>query len=109
MKELTFTASLLTAGRASVDERRAVLVTVPLNPAESVTGIVISGNAVPAAIADGGVYVHVTVWPVVVQDQSELLVAVPGITPAGRMSVTVSMFASEPPLPLVPGARMKLA
>jgi hypothetical protein len=32
MNALTFTVSLLTAGRPSVDEMRAVLVTVPLKP-----------------------------------------------------------------------------
>ena len=55
MNELTFTASLLTAGSPSVDEMRAVFVTVPLNPKDSATGIVMSGNVVPAAIANAGV------------------------------------------------------
>ena len=109
VKALTFAASLLTAGRPSLDEMRAVLVTVPLNPDDSVTGMVMSGSAVPAAIADPGAYVHVTVCPVVVHDQSELLVAVPGVIPAGSVSVTVSMSASGPPDAATPGERMKLA
>ncbi len=58
---LTFTTSLLTAGSASVDEIRALLVTLPLNPDESVIGMVISGSVVPAPMAEPGVYVHVTV------------------------------------------------
>ena len=58
----------------SVDEMRAVFVTLPLNPAESVTGTVMFGSVVPAAIADAGVYVHVTVCAAVAHAQSEGLV-----------------------------------
>lgn len=58
---VTFTTSLLTAGSASVDEMRAVLVTLPLNPDDSVTGTVMFGSAVPAPMAAPGVYVQVTV------------------------------------------------
>ena len=54
-------------------------------------------------------YVHVTVWPAVAHAQSALLVAVPGVMPAGSVSVTVSMFDSDPPLDETLGARMKLA
>lgn len=109
VKEETFTVSLLTAGSPSVDEMRAELVTLPLNPDDSVTGMVMLGSEVPAAIAEPGVYVHVTVWDTVVHAQSELLVAVPGVMPAGSVSVTVSRFASVPPLAATPGPRMKLA
>ena len=71
VKALTFTG-VVARSRAvpSVDEMRAVLVTVPLSPDESVTGMVMFGSAVPAAIAEGGVYVHVTVCPAVVHAQS---------------------------------------
>src|ERR1019366_828514 len=106
---LTCTASLLTAGSASVDEMRAVLVTAPLNPDDSVTGIVISGKEVPAPIAEPGAYVQVTVGLTVVPDQQELLVAVPGVIPAGSVSVTVSALDSDPPVEAMPGARTKLA
>jgi hypothetical protein len=106
---LTFTVSLATAGSASSDEMRAEFVTDPERPDESVTGIVIVGKAVPAAIADAGVYVHVTVWPTVPQLQSELLVAVPGVMPPGTVSETVSMSPSGPPLDATLGARTKLA
>jgi hypothetical protein len=34
---------------------------------------------------------------------------VPGVIPAGNVSVTVSMFDSLPPLEVSPGARTKLA
>jgi hypothetical protein len=109
LNALTLTVSLLTAGRASSDEMRAELVTEPLSDDESVTGIVISGKEVPAAIADPGVYVHVTAWPAVTHAQSELLVAVPGVMPVGTVSLTVSMSPSGPPLPATLGARMKFA
>ena len=107
VKALTFTGSLLVAGSPSVDEMRAVLVMVPLSPSVSVTGMLMSGNAVPAVIAEGGVYVHVTVCPDVVHAQSALLVALPGVMPAGSVSVTVSRFASVPPVADVPGERRK--
>ena len=92
-----------------MDERRAVLVTVPLSIGDRVTGIVMLGRDVPAGSAELGVYVQVTVWLAVVHAQSALLVAVPGVIPAGSVSVTVSMFASGPPLDETLGARMKSA
>ena len=58
---LTVTASLLVAGSPSVEEIRAMFVTVPLNPSDRVTGTVMTGSAVPAAIGDSGVYVQLTV------------------------------------------------
>jgi hypothetical protein len=58
---LTLTVSLATAGSPSSDEMRAELVTDPERLEEIVTGIVMLGKEVPAAIADAGVYVHVTV------------------------------------------------
>ena len=69
-----------------------MLVTEPLNVDDSVTGIVILGSAVPAGIAVAGVYVQVTVEVTVVHAQSALLVAAPGVMPAGTVSVTVSWF-----------------
>ena len=92
-----------------MDEMPATLLTLPLNPEESVTGTVMSGRAVPAAMADAGVYVQVTTCPAVPQLQSEGLVAVPGVMPVGSVSVTVSWFASVPPLAEVPGASVRLA
>jgi len=55
VKEETLTVSLLTAGRPSVDEMRAVSVTLPLSPEDNVTGIVMFGSDVPAAMAEPGV------------------------------------------------------
>jgi hypothetical protein len=61
VKPLTVTVCTLVAGSPSVEEMPAVLLTLPLKLVESAIGTVMLGNAVPAAMAEAGVYVQVTI------------------------------------------------
>jgi uncharacterized protein YcfJ len=74
----------------------AVFVKLEAAVCVTVTGIVMLGNVAPAASAS--LLEHETSWPVVVQVQP-LPVAVPGVKPAGSVSVTV-MGAIVEPVPM---------
>jgi hypothetical protein len=71
---------------------------VPVAPAETVAGIVMGARAVPGVSGSSeAAYVHETVCPVVVQLQLEP-VAVPGVIPAGNVSVKDAVWLRLPPL-----------